>query len=82
MVERKHILVEEDEGLEWVAVYLSNLEEYDDDFESSNTKEVKITAPDFDTAVRYAQQYLRKMQSEEETASEWKTVELVSVQLY
>lgn len=82
MIDRKRILFEaEDEGPEWVVVYHLGSPEFDDDMEGSETTEIVLNAIDFDTAVRYAQQYLRKMQSEEETADEWAAAEIQAVEL-
>lgn len=82
MISRKRILFEEeDTGPEWIATFhLGNLE-FDDDFEDSNMVEIVLNAIDFDKAVRYAQQYLRKMKTEEDTATEWADAEILSVEL-
>lgn len=83
MIERKRILFEqEDEGPEWVVTYHLGYSEFDDDFESAETKEVVLNAPDFDTAVRFAQQYLRKMQTEEKTSEEWANSEILAIELH
>ena len=83
MLNRKHILFEDvDEGPEWGVVYNLGIEEFDDSEEDTNTVEIVLNAEDIDTAVRYAQQYLRKMQSEEETAEEWASAEIISVELH
>lgn len=66
-------------GPEWVASYYLSDTEYDDTMEDDNTQEVIFNAVDFDTAVRYAQQYLRKKQSETDT---WATAEILSVERY
>lgn len=80
--ERKRILFEqEDKGPQWVAVYHFGYDEFDDSFESSDTTEIVFNAPEFDTAVRYAQQYMRKMQIEETTQEKWANAQIVSVEL-
>lgn len=83
MINRKRILFEASEdGPEWVVVYHFGLLEFDDDMNNVETTEIILNAPDFETAVRYAQQYLRKMQSEEETAEQWATAEIQAVELH
>ena len=80
---RKHILFEEEEsGIPWVATYYLGSEELDDSIEENDTKEIELVAEDFETAVKYAQQYLRKMQSEDETGERWANAQIVSVDLY
>lgn len=69
-------------GQEWIVTYHLGNYEYDDDFESDNTVEVSLLAEDIDTAVRYAQQYLRKKQTEEETADKWADAQILSVELH
>lgn len=82
MINRKHILFEEEEkGLSWVVTYHLGYADFDDDLNMSDVTEVTLYAEDFDTAVRYAQQYLRKMQSEEETSDEWNSAQILSVEL-
>ncbi len=78
---RKHILFEEDIGPEWVVEYSLGYPEFDDGEDTSETTEIILNAINFDTAVRYAQQYLRKMQTDSETATEWESAEILSVQL-
>ena len=73
---------EEDNGPEWIVVYYLGSNDIDDDFEDNSTTEIVLNAPNFDVAVRYAQQYLRKMQSDEQTASDWATAEILSVELH
>ena len=80
---RKRILFEEDNiGPEWVVTYHLGLSDFDDSFDETETKEIVLNAPDFDTAVRYAQQYLRKMQSEEETSDMWSNAQILSIELH
>lgn len=69
-------------GQEWIVVYHLGNPEFDDDFETSNTVEVSLLAEDIDTAVRYAQQYMRKKQTDEETADEWSDAQILSVELH
>lgn len=80
---RKRILFEDSEidGPEWVVTYYTGYSEYDDEFESNDTTEIILTAEDFEHAVHYAQQYLRKMQSEEETSDEWASAEILSIEI-
>ena len=83
IMNRKHLLFEEtDEGPEWVVVYHLGYAEIDDDMSENDMTEVVFNAPDFDTAVRYAQQYLRKMQTEEESSDDWSEAEILSVELH
>ena len=83
MDRRKKILFEDiEEGYEWIAQYYLGHDEIDDFNEENNIVEISFTAPNFDTAVKYAQQYLRKMQTEEQTAQEWAQAEVLAVQLY
>lgn len=79
---RTRLLIEEDEGPEWIAVYYLGSATLDDNLTDEDTIEISLHAEDFETAVRYAQQYLRKMQTESETAETWKTAEILSVELY
>lgn len=82
MITRKRILFEaEEDGPEYVATFQLKESDIDDDFNSSDVREVIMNAPDFESAVKFAQQYLRKMQIEEETAAEWEDAEILSVQL-
>lgn len=82
MITRKRILFEEeDKGPEWIATYYLGSSEFDDDFDETDITEIVLNAIDFDTAVRYAQQYLRKMKAEDDTASDWASAELISVEL-
>ena len=79
---RKQILFEEnDNGPEWVVEYHLGQSEFDDSLEDSETTEIVLNAEDFNMAVKYAQQYLRKMKSEEETSDLWKDAEILSIQL-
>ena len=82
-MERKRILfTDNDYGEEWVVVYHFGLNEFDDDLEAEESTEVIFKATSVEVAVRYANQYLKKMQLEEETADKWANAEIVSVELY
>ena len=83
MPERKHIVFGDDESeSKWIAQYSLASSDYDDEFKSTDTAEIIFSANDFDTAVRYAQQYLRKMKSEDETSEQWSDATILSVELY
>ena len=82
MINRRRILFEDvDEGLEWVVTYYFGNDEFDDDMNSTNTEEIVLNAINFDTAVRYAQQYLRKLQSDDETKEQWRDAQILAVEL-
>ena len=82
MTDRKRILFEEEDiGPEWVVSYHLGYSEFDDDMNSSDVTEIVLNAPNFDIAVRYAQQYLRKMQSEDNTATLWADAQILAVEL-
>ena len=78
-------LVEEDEleeGPEWSVIVQLSDDTIDDDFDDENaSEEVIINAPDIDTAIKYAQQYVRKMQKSEDTAEQWVDAEIISIRL-
>lgn len=79
-MERKRFLLDdEDSNIQWVASYLLSDSELDDNFDDTDIEEVILNASDFETAVRYAQQYLRKMKSEDDS---WKAAEILSVVLH
>ena len=79
---RTHLLFEEEqEGPEWVITYHLGYAELDDDIDGSDSTEVILNAIDFDTAVKYAQQYLRKKKSEEKTSTEWENAQILSIEL-
>lgn len=83
IMNRKRILFEqEDNGPEWVVVYHLGYSEFDDSIDNNDVTEIILNAPNFDVAVRYAQQYLRKMQSEEGTADDWAQAQILSVELH
>lgn len=80
---RKRIIFEDvDEGPEWVATYHLGYSDFDDEIKNNDITEISFNAEDFDTAVKYAQQYLRKMQSEEETSDDWAQAQILSVELH
>ena len=82
-MERKRILFKDDEGgQEWVVTYHLGYDDVDDDMEGSDTEEIIFNATDIDVAVRYAQQYLRKMQIEEGTSGRWANAQILSVELH
>lgn len=82
MLDRRVLLFEDiDEGPEWVAVYYLGSDELDDSFEETDTIEALFHAESFEDAVRYAQQYLRKMQTDEETQEKWNSAQILSVEL-
>lgn len=77
----KFSILEEDEneeGFEWrVTFYLPELgPEYDDDFDDFK-EEVIIIAIDADQAVKYAEQYIRVQQKDNDS---WKNAEILSVE--
>lgn len=83
MAERKRILFDDSEkGSDWVVSYYLGEQEFDDSFDELNRTEIILTAESFEIAVRYAQQYLRKMKSEDETSAEWANAEILSIELY
>ena len=83
MENRKRIIFDDSvEGNDYVVVYHTGYAETDDSFENDETTEIVLTAPDFDTAVRYAQQYLRKMQTDDATADDWAGAQILSVELH
>lgn len=69
-------------SLTWVASFHLGEEELDDSFDEENVVEINIEADSFEDAVKYAQQYLRKMQIEEETAEQWANAQILAVELY
>ena len=67
---------------EWAIVFQLNSDDtIDDDFSETPFKEVVIQADDFDSAVKYAQQYIRKMTLNSETHDQWVNAEVVSIDL-
>ena len=82
-MERKRLVFDDDTSSpEWVATYSLPYAELDDSFDDSSDglAEIVFNAVNFDIAVRYAQQYLRKMQTQEETQDVWATAEIISVE--
>lgn len=83
MADRIKLIFDDDNSdVTWVVVYYHGQSEFDDDMTDSNTTEVMLAAEDIETAFKYAQQYLRKMQSEEQTANEWSDTEILSIERY
>lgn len=70
------------DGIEWVATFSLEEQEVDDSFEDLEPYEIQYFAKDFDTAYKYAQQYVRKMKSEEDTSEEWANAEILSIVQY
>ena len=70
---------EDVDGPEWLVVYYLGGVESDDSFEDKDTIEIVLTAPNFEAAVKYAQQYIRKMQSEASTKERWADAEIISI---
>ncbi len=81
----RYRIINEDEPaateLQWAATFYLGESDIDDTFEDTATTEVIIEAPDFETAVKYAQQYIRKMQTESETKDLWSDAEILSIEL-
>ena len=67
------------EGPQWVATYHLGYNDWDDDLNNSEIEEILYQAANFDTAVRYAQQYLRKQKSEDDS---WSEADILSVEQY
>lgn len=67
------------EGLEWEVIFYLGEPEIDDSIEDHSQVKRVVEAPDFETAVRYAEQYMRKMKLEEDTAEKWANAEILSV---
>lgn len=83
MANRKKVTFDDyDGGNTYVVVYYLNYDEFDDNLDDIDTVEIELNASDFDTAVRYAQQYLRKMQTENDTSESWKKAVIVSVEQF
>lgn len=78
-MKRLHLEFTDDTGPEWVAAYYLGYNEYDDEPNSEDSFEIQFIAKDFETAVKYAQQFLRKQKSEKDS---WESAELLSVSRY
>lgn len=80
---KKILYLNEDEQTspEWSVIYKLPSSELDDEFEDTSTQEVIIRASDFNTAIKYAQQYLRKMQNTEDSKELWGAAEILSIEL-
>lgn len=70
---------EEESGVEWLVKFQLKSPDVDDSFEDDYMEEVILLAPDFDTAYKYAQQYIRTKQLDETTEDAWSDAEIVSV---
>lgn len=68
-------------GPEWIATIGFEEPEIDDSMDNMEYEEISVFAPDFDTAVKYVDQYVRKMQLDETADSKWKDATILSVQL-
>ena len=66
---------------EWIATIGFKEPEIDDSMDNMEYEEISVFAPDFDTAVKYVEQYVRKMQLDETADSKWKDATILSVQL-
>ena len=66
---------------EWIAMIGFDEPKIDDSMEDMEYEEISVFAPDFDTAVKYVDQYVRKMQLDETADSKWKDATILSVQL-
>lgn len=66
-----------EDGIEWSVQFQLNLvDDYDDNMDQDSIEEVIISAPDFDTASKYAQQYARQQAHED---SRWNEAEVISI---
>lgn len=70
---------EEESGIDWLVQFELQPSEFDDSFDSNYREEIVITAVDFDTAFKYAQQYIRTMQLKDNTATSWKDARVISI---
>lgn len=66
---------------EWIATIGFEEPKIDDSMDNMEYEEISVLAPDFDTAVKYVEQYVRKMQLDETADSKWKDATILSVQL-
>lgn len=83
MEKRKHVIFDDfTDGIKYVVVYHLGMSDVDDSFDDNETVEIELQAPDFETALKYAQQYLRKMKTQEDSASMWSNAEIVSIEQY
>lgn len=70
---------DENTSVDWLVQFELHTDEFDDSFDSDYKEEVVITAADFDTAHKYAQQYIRTMQLKSETSDKWKDAKIISI---
>ena len=66
-------------GPTWVVTYYLGESDIDDSLDDESKVEVELSAANFETAVRYAQQYLKKKTLEDDS---WSSAEILSVELY
>ena len=66
-------------GHTWVVTYYLGESDIDDSLDDDSKVEVELSAANFETAVRYAQQYLKKKTLEDDS---WSSAEILSVELY
>ena len=78
-MERINLEFDNASGPTWVVTYILSSDEYDDEFEDTATQEVSFQAVDFTKAARYAEQYLRKKQSEDES---WADASIVGIEQF
>lgn len=70
---------EEESGVDWLVQFELQPSEFDDSFDSDYREEIVISAVDFDTAHKYAQQYIRTMQLDPETKDSWNDARIVTI---
>jgi len=63
---------------QWLVKFHLGSEEFDDSFDDE-FEEVIIEASNVSDALKFAEQYARKMQLDSTTSSDWKDYEIVSV---
>lgn len=78
-VEGGRLFEDESDEPEWVVTYNLPLlnEDFDDDFDNTSSRNHIINAPDFETAVKYAEQHIRVMNKEN---SDWEGAEIEAIQ--
>lgn len=84
-IKRFTLLTEdENEGPKWTVTYYLGENELDDSFELEEDSyiEVIMQGVDFEEVSKYAEQYLRKMKLEEDTATKWQHAEIISIELF
>lgn len=63
----------------WIVTYHISEDTYDDDMDATSTVEVELNAASFTMAFRYAQQYLKQKQHEDE---QWVSAEILGIEQY